>query len=148
MDFLASGGLWGWWTIAVVLLILELMAPGVAFIWLALAAAAMGGLAWIAPGIPWQVEAILYAIATVAILFIVKPWLRQEQPGPGDALHLNRRQDSYVGRTFDLPAAIENGEGHLIIDDTRWRVRGPNLERGERVKVTGVDGLVLVVDKA
>jgi membrane protein implicated in regulation of membrane protease activity len=141
-------GVWIWWTIAAVLLALELLAPGVAFIWLGLAAAAMGFLAFLLPGVPWQAEVAMFAALAAGAVYFVRPWAREETVEDDAALHLNRRMDGYIGRTFELPAAIENGDGHLIIDDTRWRVRGPDLKRGQPVRVTGVDGLTLIVEKA
>jgi membrane protein implicated in regulation of membrane protease activity len=29
----------------------------------------------------------------------------------------------------------------------KWRVRGPELDPGSRVRITGVDGMVLLVDR-
>jgi membrane protein implicated in regulation of membrane protease activity len=139
-------GVWVWWTIAAVLLALELLAPGVAFIWLGLAAGAMGFVALALPGVPWQAEVAMFAVLAAGAVYFVRPWAREETIEDEAGLHLNRRMDGYIGRTFELPAAIENGEGHLIIDDTRWRVRGPDLRRGQSVRVTAVDGLTLIVE--
>lgn len=141
-------GVWIWWTIAAALLALELLAPGVAFIWLGLAAAAMGFIALVLPGVPWQAEVAIFAALAAGAVYVVRPWAREETVEDEARLHLNRRMDGYVGRVFELPAAIDNGEGHLIIDDTRWRVRGPDLKRGQPVRVTGVEGLTLIVERA
>lgn len=140
--------IWIWWTLAAVLLMMELLVPGVAFIWLGLAAAAMGVVAFLLPGIPWQADVAIYGVVAVALVYIVRPWAREDAIQDEANLHLNRRMDGYIGRVVELPAAIENGEGYLIIDDTRWRVRGPDLKRGQPVKITGVEGLVLLVEKA
>jgi hypothetical protein len=34
------------------------------------------------------------------------------------------------------------------VDDSSWRVKGPDLPAGTRVKVTGVDGVVFIVTRA
>ncbi len=53
-------GHWAWWVAAGVLLIIELVAPGVFFIWLGIAAA-LTGLADALFDLPWQAEALLFA---------------------------------------------------------------------------------------
>ena len=40
-----------------------------------------------------------------------------------------------------------NGNGKIRVDDTTWKIRGDGLRMPEcRVRVTGVDGTVLLVD--
>ncbi len=39
-----------------------------------------------------------------------------------------------------------NGRGSVSSGDTIWRVKGPELAAGTRVKVVGVDGTVLKVE--
>ena len=60
-------------------------------------------------------------------------------------LHLNRRAESYVGRTFTLERPIVDGRGRLKVDDTVWQVEGPDLPVGTRVRVTGVENTLLRV---
>ena len=43
---------------------------------------------------------------------------------------------------------IVNGHGQVRVDDTNWRVTGPDLPSGTRVKVVAADGAVLKVEKA
>jgi inner membrane protein len=61
------------------------------------------------------------------------------------ATHLNRRAETYVGRTFTLERPIVDGRGRLKVDDTVWLVEGPDLPAGTRVQVTGVDSTLLRV---
>ena len=53
---------------------------------------------------------------------------------------LNRRTEALVGRVFTLEKPIVDGIGTVRIDDTIWRVRGPDCPAGSRVKVTQADG--------
>ena len=41
-----------------------------------------------------------------------------------------------------------NGVGKVRVGDGWWRAQGPDLPAGERVKVVGVDGNMLKVEKA
>jgi hypothetical protein len=45
-----------------------------------------------------------------------------------------------------LAAPIVDGHGQVKIDDTNWRITGPDLPSGTRVKVIGADGAVLKVE--
>ena len=67
---------------------------------------------------------------------------------PTDQPFLNRRTASYVGRVFTLEKPIVDGIGTVGIDDTVWRVTGPDTPAGSQVKVTRVDGAVLHVEPA
>ena len=40
---------------------------------------------------------------------------------------------------------MKNGVGVLIIDDTRWKIIGPDQPAGGKVKVTALNGQVLSV---
>ena len=41
-----------------------------------------------------------------------------------------------------------NGVGKVKVADGWWRAEGPDLPAGERVKVVGVNGNMLTVEKA
>jgi membrane protein implicated in regulation of membrane protease activity len=67
---------------------------------------------------------------------------------PTDTPFLNRRAESYVGRVFTLDKPIVNGTGAVRIDDTIWRVSGPDCPAGSRVRVASADGANLLVQAA
>ena len=69
-------------------------------------------------------------------------------PGVEDNPTLNQRGAQYIGRQFTLTEAIRNGRGKIHVDDTQWSVEGPEMEAGEAVRVTGVDGTLLIVEPA
>jgi inner membrane protein len=54
----------------------------------------------------------------------------------------------HIGQALILDQALENGSGRVRLGNRDWVVRGPNLPAGARVRVTGVDGTVLLVDRA
>lgn len=53
----------------------------------------------------------------------------------------------YIGQVVVLEQAIQNGLGQIRLGNREWVVRGPNLPAGAKVRVTGVDGTVLLVDR-
>lgn len=53
----------------------------------------------------------------------------------------------HIGDATTLSAPIQNGVGSVRLGNRQWSVRGPNLPAGARVRITGVDGAVLLVDR-
>jgi len=58
---------------------------------------------------------------------------------------LNRRAAALVGRVFTLEKPIVDGFDTVRIDDTIWRVAGPDVPAGSRVRVVQADGANLTV---
>ncbi len=141
-QFLPFLGGWTWWVIAGILLLVELMLPGVFFMWLGLSAAIIGVIDLFAD-FSWQVEIALFAGLSVLLVLFVRPRVKLTQ---GEASNLNQRMYDYVGRSYVLHEAIVNGRGKVRIDDTLWVVTGTDREKGEWVKVRNVDGTRLVVE--
>ena len=137
-------GPWSWWVLALVLLGLEITAPGMIFIWLAVGAIAAGGLA-LSIDTGWQTEVIVFVIASTIAVLVGRNWLKRKGVSGTDQPHLNSRVQALIGREFTLGTAIENGVGQVRIDDTVWRARGPNLPSGTQVRVTGCEGTTLQV---
>lgn len=138
---------WFWMVVAGVLLILELMAPGVFFIWLAIAAF-FTAIADRVVDMGWQGELLVFAGFSLVAIFVGKPLLRTRKLLDSDQPTLNRRMDGYVGQNFVLHQDIAQGRGRLKINDTLWDVEGPDMPAGTLVTVTGVEGLRLKVSAA
>ena len=137
-------GNWVWFVAAGILLLLELLSPGVFFIWLGVAAAATGVIDNI-HDLPWQGELVVFAILSVIAVVAGRRFYKGAAMQPRDNPHLNRRQLGYVGRSFTLKQPIVDGRGKLTIEDTVWEIEGPDMAAGTRIKVTGVNDMMLVV---
>ena len=122
LSFLVTLGTWDWFIAGAVLLVLEILAPGVFMLWLGLAALLVGAISLVVDW-PWQAQFVAFAVFAVAAIPI---WRR-----------LARR----VGAPTDQPFLNR-------LDDTVWRVTGPDTPAGSRVKVTRVDGVALHVEPA
>ncbi|MGB7452485.1 MAG: NfeD family protein [Lysobacterales bacterium] len=138
---------WHWWILAGLLLILELTAPAFFFLWLGIAAAAVGLILLVFPSIDLETQLILFAIASVVAVLAWRKY-RETRPASTDQPNLNRRGQQYIGRTFSLSAPITNGVGKVTVDDSTWKVKGPDLPAGTHIRVTGVDGVVFRVEVA
>jgi len=144
--FIDGLGEWTWWIVAVALGILELLVPGIFFIWLAAAAAIVGLIVLVVP-VPLTGQIALFAVLSVLAVYLSRRWF-QRHPIVSDAPLLNQRAQTYVGRSFTLDQAIVNGRGKIRIGDTHWLVSGPDLATGATVRVTGERDGVLTVDAA
>jgi len=146
VSYLASLGVWNWFILAGVLLAIEVMVPGTFFLWLGLSAALVGGASLV---ITWSWQLQLVAFAVLALISFVV-WWRFGRPGEtAPARHfLNQRTEGFVGRVFTLEKPIVDGTGTVRIDDTIWRVAGPDCPAGSRVKVARADAATLVVEPA
>ena len=139
-------GAWGWFILGVVLLAVEVIAPGTFILWLGLSAILVG-LISLAVEWPWQAQ--LASFAVLAVLSVVVWWRigRRPREQGADQRFLNRRAEGFVGRVFTLEKPIVDGSGTVRIGDTVWRVGGPDSPSGSRVKVVRADGPLLVVER-
>ena len=134
---------WHWWVAGLGFLTLEAFLPGAIFLWMGISALVVGVLALLAPALGWQVEFAVFAVLSIVSVFAwrkYRPQISSDQPA------LNRRGESYVGRQFTLEQAIVNGTGKVRVDDSQWRITGPDLPVGARVRVTRADGATLHVE--
>lgn len=146
MELLSKLGTWNWLIVGVVLMAIETFAPGVFMLWLGLAALIVGllsfGIAW-----SWQAQIIAFAALSIAMVPLWR-YYSGRNAKPTDKPFLNRRAEGLVGRVFTLDKPIIDGVGTVKIDDTVWRVSGPDAPAGSRVKIVSADGASLRVGPA
>lgn len=136
---------WLWFAAGGGLLVAEILMPGAFLVWFGLAALATG-LLTLAADLTWQGQAL--AFAALALLAVLAGRRVAMRGGGTDRPFLNRRAEAQVGRVFTLETPITDGAGHVRIDDTIWRISGPDLPAGAKVIVLKVDGALLVVGPA
>src|SRR5580692_10167119 len=146
LTLIESLGVWDWFIVGGLLLILEVLAPGVFMLWLGLAALLVGAISLFVDW-SWQAQFVAFAGFSVAAIPLWRRLAKQVE-GPTDQPFLNRRAEAFVGRVFTLEQPIVDGCGTIGIDDTVWRVSGPDTPAGTKVKVTRVDGAALHVEPA
>ena len=144
LEIIDALGVWTWWVAAAILLVLELIVPGVFFLWLAIAAAIVGAISLLVVW-PWQSQVATFAVLSLVSLIGSRMFL-QRQPIETDRPFLNRRADALLGKEFVLAGAIVAGEGRMKVGDSIWPVHGPDLPKGARVRVREVQESLLVVE--
>ncbi|HHZ07833.1 MAG TPA: NfeD family protein [Rhizobiales bacterium] len=129
-------GPWNWFVIGFALLALEIVVPGVFLLWIGIAALVTGALSllvWDWPVWIWQVQVLVFLALSLVSAFAGKQLMGNG--AESDLPLLNRRADQLVGRTATLSEPIVNGWGRVRIDDTVWKVNGPDLPAGTIVRV-------------
>ena len=139
---------WHWMVLGFILLILEMLAPGAILMWFGGGALLVGGLLYLFPEMGWEWQVLIFALVSLTSIFV---WRKARKDSPDDDTEsgtLNQRGKALVGRRVPLVEAIVNGVGRVQIDDTYWRVEGPDLAENTLVKVTDTDGATLRVEPA
>lgn len=135
---------WSWWLLGAVFLLAELLSGTYVFLWLSLASGLTGLVIWLLPAVGWEIQGLIFAVFGSTSLFLWRRQIKQTlQDTPANTL--NQRGAQYVGRIFNLVEPIVNGQGRIKVDDTLWKVRGPDCAITHKVKVVAVSGAVLEV---
>lgn len=146
LGWISSLGGWAWILLGLILIGLELLAPGMFMIWFGLAALLTGALVGVFdPG--WQLAALIFAILALISVVTGRYLTRQRDNEPDSAGFLNAGTRALVGKSFTLDRALTGGTGQLKIGDSVWRIAGADAAPGDRIRVTGVDGATLLVEK-
>ena len=144
IEYLSTIGKWNWLILSAAFLVLELLAPGAFMLWLGLSALLVGLISFFVDW-PWQFQLVAFAVFALASIPLWRRFAHRVER-PGDQPFLNRRADAFVGREFTLEKPIVSGSGTVKIDDTIWRLTGPDVPGGSRVKVVRADAAMLVVE--
>jgi membrane protein implicated in regulation of membrane protease activity len=132
-------GPWNWMVLGFVLLALEIVLPGFYLLWVGIAALIVGALTlalWDAGFWTWHVQVLLFLVLSLLAAYTGKRIMKASGDITDQPL-LNKRGAQLIGRVATLTEPIANGRGRVRIGDTMWRVSGPDLPAGARVKVTG-----------
>ena len=146
-EMFSTLGTWNWLVFGLLLMGLELMLPGVFLFWIGLAALLVGLLSFVfLPS--WQLQLLMFAVFAAAAVPVWRRVARSNSGVSNSNPFLNKRAEAMIGRVFTLEKPIVDGAGTVRIDDTIWRVAGPDAPAGSRVKIVQADGASLTVAAA
>lgn len=137
---------WIWWILGGVLLLAELALPGAFLLWVGIAAILVGFVDYIWP-LSFQVQLVVFAVFSILSVLLGKKIMHSPSKDKDEYITLNERGEQYIGGVYVLTKAIEEGRGKAKVGDSEWLVSGPDLPKGARVKVVGVEGTVLQVER-
>jgi hypothetical protein len=137
---------WNWWVLALILLVVELLAPGFFFLWMAASGFVTGCLLLLIPALSAELQVSIFSVLSVVFITLWKFYGKKHSITTDHPL-LNKRGQQYIGRVFSLYKPIENGEGKIKVDDSIWKVHGEDCDINTKVKVIAVRGTVFDVEK-
>ncbi|MGI6233520.1 MAG: NfeD family protein [Prevotella sp.] len=145
-DYLAHN-LWLLWTLVCVLaLILEVSSGTFYIMCFAIGAAVTILIALV--GLPLWIQVLTFALATLASVYAVRPFLLKFMHPKGPSRKSNA--DALLGRTGVVIEPIVDGHsGYVKIDGDEWKAvssDGRNFDKGQRVKVVGRESIIVTVD--
>ena len=134
---------WTWWIIAVVLIILEVPAPGTFFLWMGASAGIVGVALLLFSELTWELQLTLFSALSIVTILLSRRYLQKNK---GDHSKLSQRGKRYIGTTVTVAEAITNGIGKVQIEDTLWRARGADTVIGQRVKIVAIEGATFEIE--
>ncbi|HEY8493278.1 MAG TPA: NfeD family protein [Myxococcota bacterium] len=138
---------WGWIVLGVLLLGAEVVLPtDFWLVFIGLSALAVGGIAYLAPGLPATGEWALFGVlAAVSVLFFRRLVRERFASVPADG----RADDTLVGQTgWALEPLAPGAMGRVELRGSTWSARNAGaaaIASGARVRVERVEGLTLHV---
>jgi membrane protein implicated in regulation of membrane protease activity len=149
MQWLSMLTFWHWMVLGAALIIVELLAPGIWFLWLGIGAIATGLVVLFLADLSWQVQAVIFSGFSVVSVIVGRIIMRRTKQSEDHPM-LNKRVAKYVGNEYVLEHDTRHGVGEVRIGDSIWRVQlsdtSVQLSAGDTITVTGVDGATLKVD--
>lgn len=144
MDFV----FWYWFIIAFAFIALEVfISSGTYLLWMGLASIVVGIVSYFFQNLGLVYEGLLFGVCSLASVLVWKYYLKDRLRSRETPNHLNRRGEDFVGMSLTLTNPLKDGHGVHKIGDTQWRLKGPDLPEGTKVKVVGLDGNALIVEK-
>lgn len=134
-----------WLVAALVLAIMELIAPGFFLIFVAAGAAVTGLVVLAVPEFHVIEQALLFALFSGVAVTIGRRWYHRS-PSTAGSHGLNNRTAKLVGRTVEVSEPIVGGEGRVRVGDGAWTAKGPDMPAGAQARITGAVGNVLLVE--
>lgn len=134
-----------WFTVGIILIILEMLLPGMFLMWFGVSALLVGVITLIIT-MSMNAELILFAITSVLSVITVILIMRKVSPNTQSTVTQNLNQargSELIGMTFTLDSKVTNHEGKINIGDTAWLIKGPDAEAGTHIKITHVENNTL-----
>lgn len=136
---------WHWMALGIALLVVEVVISTELLLGIGLGALLTALVYKFFPDLSWQMQLVWFALLSIVATFVYWKKFRAGKQQSDKPL-LNQKVQQLVGQTAVLVQAIENGRGKIQVADALWSVQGPDLPEGAAVKVTGAEGMTLIVE--
>ena len=136
-----------WLVIAVVMGVTEACTVQLVSVWFAIGSAAACITSLFTDQI--YIQVIVFVVVTAIALAVTRPLVKKLKRKRPEATNADR----YIGKSAVVVEAINNdhAKGLVKVDNEKWTARsadGQLIEPGDRVVVTAIEGVKLIVSKA
>ena len=134
-----------WLILGLLLLVGEMVVPGIYLLWLGGAAVLTASFTYFAGDLTFLTSVIVFVGTSVAAILLANRTAYAKAQIPGEGI-VNLRGNQHVGRRYEVVEAIKNGRGRIKVGDSQWSAEGPDCAVGEMVEVVSVDGACMLVE--
>ena len=135
---------WLWLIGGVLLLIMEVIAPGFFLVFIGAAAVATGFFT-VLFGLGIATQCALFVLYSLIAVLAGRRFYANRGSDSTDPL-LNDRAGRLVGRVVTVVHQVDDHSGRVRVGDSEWSARGGPAAPGQRVRITGVEGNCLIVE--
>ena len=137
---------WHWFALAVILIVLEVTTTVGFLLGIAFAALALAVALFIVPALAWDWQLLSFGVLSVLLTVGYRRYFKPVNDAT-DNPTLNDRAAQMIGTSFVLGVELDRS-GAAMVGDTRWALSSAGrIDKGARVRVVGVDGMVLRVEE-
>lgn len=135
-----------WLVIAIVMGVLEACTVQLVSVWFAIGSAAACITSLFTDKI--YIQVIVFVVVTAIALAVTRPIVKKMKQKSPEATNADR----YIGKHAVVLESIDNelAKGLVKVDNEKWTARsadGQPIEKGDRVVVTAIEGVKLIVNK-
>jgi membrane protein implicated in regulation of membrane protease activity len=134
-----------WCYLGVILAIIELFAPALFFLNLAIAAFLTSIPAYF--GASFAIQTIIFLVLSTLLLFFIRPFLVNKTNNGGSK---HSALSEYIGKTAKVIEDVAENVGRISIYDENWEARSIDksiIPKGTIVKIRSFDNLIMYVEK-
>lgn len=145
---LFSGNIaWAWLFAGIVLLILEVMTPGLVFIFFGLAALLMAAVVALWPALPSVWQTVLFALLSVAFVVALRRTFKRVFTGKRSSGANTGLGDDFVGHRAVVTVALEGAmPGRVLFNGTSWSaISDHSIAVGAVAEIIAKENLTLTV---
>jgi membrane protein implicated in regulation of membrane protease activity len=136
-----------WFYLGIVLIILEVMTPGLVSIFFGLSALVVAMITFMAPGIPEWAQWVMFSIFSVLFIVLLRKTLKKTFSGTSEVTE--DLFDAYTGKRATVVEFISPGKpGRVEFNGSDWTAEAEEeLDVGMLVRIKSKKNLTLYVEK-
>lgn len=140
-----------WFSLGVLLVLLELIVPGTYLVWFGLSALVLGTVVYFTP-LSLVMQLVLFAVLSLIFALLgwkIYSWYIAKSKTPQAYQHLNDLAAQHIGKIVTVTEDSQDNRSKVQVGDSVWiAVSAAPLKKGDRVLIEGVrEGVLLEVKK-